>query len=410
MSDPHNRLLYAVFFGALAGIGCGWIFGPAMQSVGWLGELFLDALKMLIIPLIGASIISGINSIGAGHRLGRLGGATVLYFLATTGAAVLLGLVLANLIQPGAGANARHISVPDEIATQSAASVPEILRSLISPNLFAAAAEGQLLPIIVFSILLGIALVMVGDRASTLRAAINGLNEALMQLVMWIMYFAPVGVFALIAAKLGSTGGGAAFWMELSAVGLYVFTVMTGLVAWFVVLFAFLLLLTRHGRLYLINSAQALIMAFGSASSSATLPLALKCGLDSGVDERAVKFVLPLGVSVNKNGTALCIAVAVLYIAQIYSGNLDLAQQGIVLITVTLAAIATAGIPQASLVTIVIVLTAVNLPAEGIGLLLAVDWFLDRARTTVNVWGNLVGAAVIEKQVTDRMQNIGVNP
>lgn len=401
MSHSQNRLLYAIFFGALAGIACGWIFGPAMQSVGWLGELFLDALKMLIIPLIGASIVSGINSIGAGYRLGRLGGITVLYFLVTTAGAVLLGMTLANLVQPGAGANARQFSAPSELAAQGATTLPEILRSLISPNLFAAAAEGQLLPIIVFSILLGIALVTIGEHGRELAAAVNGLNEAIMKMVMWIMYFSPAGVFALIAARLGSTGGGEAFWRELSAVGLFVFTVITGLVIWFVVLFAVLRLLTRHGQSFLLNSAQSLIMAFGSASSSATLPLAIQSGLDSGVDDRALKFVLPLGISVNKNGSALHIAVGVFYIAQTYSGNLDLAQQGIVLVTVTLAAIATAGIPQASLVTIVIVLTAVNLPAEGIGLLLAVDWFLDRARTTVNVWGNLVGAAVMETQVTD---------
>ena len=200
----------------------------------------------------------------------------------------------------------------------------------------------------------------------------------MMKLVIWVMAFAPIGIFALIAGQIGKAGGGVAIKNELLAVGSYCFTVILGLTLHFILLFIILIIFSKRGKEYLLKLLRALFTAFGTASSSATLPLTMECAIEAGVDKRSVKFVLPIGATVNMDGTALYESVAVMYIAQAYSMPMGLGDQAIIFITATLAAIGAAGIPQAGLVTMLIVLNAVNLPVEGIGMILAVDWFLDR--------------------------------
>ena len=212
------------------------------------------------------------------------------------------------------------------------------------------------------------------------------------------MYFAPIGVFALIASKLGAAGGGDLFLVELAKIGKYAWTVILALLLHGVlVLPAILYFVTRRNPLtYLKNLTAALTTAFSTASSSATLPITIECAEENNqVSRKASLFVLPLGATVNMNGTALYEAVAVMFIAQMMGIEMGFAEQMIVLITATLAGIGAAGIPEAGLVTMVMVLQAVGLPLEGIGMLLSIDWFLDRCRTTLNVWGDSVGAAVV---------------
>jgi len=268
---------------------------------------------------------------------------------------------------------------------------------MVSPNLVASAANTQLLPLILFSILLSAALTTLGGKGEHVIAFFDGLNEALMKVVIWLMYLAPVGIFALVAARLGKAGGGEAFFAQVSAVGWHVATVLSGLSLHFIILTAILMVVGRRGLDFLANMLRALLTAFGTASSSATLPMTLECLRENKVDERAIRFVAPLGATVNMNGTALYEAEAALFIAQAYGIDLSFGQQAIVFVTATLAAIGAAGIPEAGLVTMVIVLSAVGLPLEGVGLLLAVDWFLDRFRTTVNVFSDAVGAAVVHR-------------
>jgi Na+/H+-dicarboxylate symporter len=402
MHQHNNKLLLAILTGAITGILCGWFFGEAMKSIAWLGKLFLDALKMTIIPLIMAAVISGVTSLGDVRKLGKVGGFTVLYYAITTALAVLIGLIIVNIIQPGIGVSLLSDSIPDKVPSREAIGFADIILSLVSPNLIASAAETKLLPLIIFCLLFAAALTTIGDKGKVVINFFDGLNEVMMKIVIWIMYFAPIGIFALIASRLGQAGGGSAFWQEISSVGLYILTVIIGLGIHFIVLLSILIIFTRRGLEYLLSMLRALLTAFGTASSSATLPLTMECAIEAGVDKRAVKFVLPLGATVNMDGTALYEAVAVMFIAQAYGFSMGLTEQTIIFITATLAAIGAAGIPQAGLVTMVIVLTAVNLPLEGIGMLLAVDWFLDRLRTMVNVWGDSTGAAVIEKLLPDK--------
>lgn len=397
---PHKHaimLLVAIIVAVIAGGLMGWVYGPAMMAVEWLGKLFLNGLKMLILPLIVAAVVSGVASLGDIRKLGRIGAITVGYFLATTALAVTVGLVVVNLIKPGEGVILGAAADVESLAAKGEVGVSDILLSLVSPNLVASAAEMDLLPLILFSILLSAALTTLGKTGEPVIGFFNGLNEAMMKLVTWFMYFAPLGIFALIAARLGRAGGGDAFIAELTAVGMHVLTVLTGLGIHTALLILILMVVARRGIGFIIDMLRALLTAFGTASSSATLPLTMECATEAGVDQRAVRFVIPLGSTVNMNGTALYEACAALFIAQAYGIDLSLGAQVIVFLTATLAAIGAAGIPEAGLVTMVIVLKAVGLPLEGIGLLLSVDWFLDRFRTTVNVWGDAVGAAVLHR-------------
>ena len=397
---PHKHaviLLTLIALGVLSGALCGWYFGPEMLNIAWIGKLFLNALKMMILPLIIAAVISGVASMGDIRKLERLGGVTILYYLTTTGIAVLIGLIMVNLIQPGAGLNISGGVIPERVAGKEDTGISDIILSLVSPNLVQSASETKLLPIIFFSILFSAALTTIGEKGKTAIAFFDGVNEAMMKLVTWLMYLAPIGIFSLVAGRLGMAGGGEAFWNEITAVGLHVVTVVSGLAVHFIILSLILFFIARRGFDFLINMLRALLTAFGTASSSATLPLTMECARENKVDERALRFTIPLGSTINMDGTALYEAAAVMFIAQAYGMDMSIGQQTIIFITATLAAIGAAGIPEAGLVTMVIVLQAVGLPLEGVGLLLAVDWFLDRFRTTVNVWGDAVGAAVVER-------------
>ena len=394
-SISEQKLLLAMIVGIVAGGLSGFLWGEAMVSVQWLGDLFLTMLKMLIVPLVAASVITGVAGLGDVRRLGRMGAYSVAYYLCTTLIAVSIGLMMANLWQPGVG-----VSLGADLAASRPAAgdigVTDLILSLVHPNIIAAAADMKLLPIIVFCIVFAAALSTLGERGKPVIAFFEGLNDGMMKLVEWIMWLAPLGVFALIASRLGAAGGGEAFLGQLAGLAKYAAAVISGLLTHAAVLCLVLAVLARqHIGAYLKHMAAALITAFSTASSSATLPLTMEGVKLAGVDEKARRFVLPLGATINMDGTALYEAVAVLFIAQAYGIDLSFGQQMVVLLTATMAAIGAAGIPEAGLVTMVIVLEAVGLPLEGIGLLLAIDWFLDRCRTTINVFGDSVGAAVV---------------
>ncbi len=399
-SISEQKLLLAMIVGIVAGGLSGFLWGEAMVSVQWLGDLFLTMLKMLIVPLVAASVITGVAGLGDVRRLGRMGGYAVTYYLCTTLAAVSIGLLMANLWQPGAGVSLGA----DLVAPTPAAGdvgVTDLILSLVHPNIIAAAADMKLLPIIVFCIAFAAALSTLGERGKPVIAFFESLNDGMMKLVEWIMWLAPIGVFALIASRLGSAGGGEAFLGQLGGLAKYAAAVISGLLTHAALLCLLLAVLARqHIGIYLKHMATALITAFSTASSSATLPLTMEGVKLAGVDDKARRFVLPLGATINMDGTALYEAVAVLFIAQAYGIDLSFGQQMVVLLTATMAAIGAAGIPEAGLVTMVIVLEAVGLPLEGIGLLLAIDWFLDRCRTTINVFGDSVGAAVVGRYVS----------
>lgn len=395
----QNLLLIGILGGLALGSLAGWWMGADAVMFKWLGQIFLSALKMIIVPLIVSSMIVGITSLGDVRKLGKVGGITIVYYMVTTGLAVILGILLVNIIQPGVGIE-RATAIPDIVKGKEHFSFVDVILGMVPDNLFKAAANLDILPLIVFSLLFGAVVSTMGERGKVVVRFFDGVFEAIMKIVHLIMWFAPVGVFGLVAGRLGEVGGGPAFMAEVAKVGKYSLTVLIGLgIHGLVVLPLILWVFARRSPwTYLVNLSQALVTAFSTASSSATLPVTFECVKEKNdVSASSADLVLPLGATINMDGTALYEAVAAIFIAQSYGVPLGFGAQIIIFFTATLAAIGAAGIPQAGLVTMVLVLQSVGLPLEGIGAILAVDWFLDRFRTTVNVWGDAVGAAVVEK-------------
>jgi Na+/H+-dicarboxylate symporter len=385
-----------ILVGAVAGGFCGWYWGPQMTSVAFLGDLFLNALKMLVVPLIMASIIVGVTSLGDVRKLGGLGWKTLLYYSTTTGIAVLLGLLFVNLMEPGAGVAVK--AVEGLVPAAKAMGFQDIVLSFVHPNVVQAMVDTKVLALIVFSIIFGGVLTTLGERARPFISLIQVFNDVIIKMVHLVLWLAPIGVFALVASRLGLSGGGEAFLAELMKIGKYALTVILSLATHgLIILPLILMLFTKINPWYYFKGMmEALVTAFSTASSSATLPVTLSCVKEKNkINEAAADFVLPIGATINMDGTALYEAVAAMFIAQAYGIDLSWQAQGIIFLTATFASIGAAGIPEAGLVTMVLVLQAVGLPLDGIGLLLAIDWFLDRIRTTVNVWGDSIGAAII---------------
>ena len=394
-----NLLLYFMLMGIFLGGLCGWWFGKQMMAVAWMGDIFINALLMLVIPLIVSSLIVGISGLGDITKVGKTGLITLVYFMATTAFSVIIGLCMVNLMDPGLSVE-MTAELPEKVAGKEDKGIIDILMSFISPNLVKSMMEMEILPLIIFSLVFGGALTTLGEKGKSVINFFDGVNEAIMKMVHLVLYYAPVGIFALIASKLGAAGGGDAFWGELMRIGKYAFTVVAALlVHGLIVLPAILIIVTRRSPIkYLKGASAALTTAFSTASSSATLPVTIECAEENNkVSRRASLFVLPIGATVNMDGTAMYEAIAAIFIAQMVGIELSFTQQIIIFVTATLAAIGAAGIPEAGLVTLVMVLQSVGLPLEGIGMLLSVDWFLDRCRTTVNVWGDSIGAAVVDK-------------
>lgn len=391
-----NRLLFAIIIGAVLGGVVGSLWPQVGIKFEIVGKLFLDLLKMIVLPLIVVSVTLSIMKVG---NLGSLGLKTLLYYTTTTAIAVFIGIVAVTMIHPGDGLTAISGNIPDIVKGKENMGVIDILTSIVSPNLFSSAANYQILPLIVASVLFGIAFGKLGSENQIIVNFLKVVDKAIMMIVHWIIFLTPAGIFGLIAYKIGAAGGGGQLWHLISEISKYFFTVLAGLfIHGFIILPTILYIFTKRNPLiYFRHMSEALVTAFSTASSAATLPLTItNVTEEAKVSDKVGRFVLPLGATINMDGTALYEAVAVIFIAQSYGIDLAGTELVIVFITATLAAIGAASIPQAGLVTMVIVLQSVGLPMEGIGLILAVDWLLDRFRTTINVWGDSIGAAVID--------------
>jgi Na+/H+-dicarboxylate symporter len=405
----HWQILIALGLAVLAGLALDreiGILGVTFYSIfDFVGKLFLNALKMLIVPLIISSIIVGVAGVGGTHGLGRLGGKTIGYYAMTSTLAILVGLLAVNLIQPGVvdgdpreifGFTGDTAALSEQIGGKGGGDLVEVFLRMIPTNVVAAAAEGQMLGLIFFSLLYGFFLARITeDYAEAQYNFFQGMFEIMMRITDLIMRFAPLGVFALVARTVMDTGLAA-----FAPLALFFFTVVLALGVHFLVVLPLLLYFlggvnpVRHYQ----AMGAALLTAFSTASSSATLPVTMECvEKNAGVSNRVTSFVLPLGATVNMDGTALYECVAALFIAQAYGIELSLGTQFMVVLLALLTSIGVAGIPAASLVAIAIILGAVGLPLEGIGLILAVDRILDMMRTAVNVFSDSCGAVVIAR-------------
>jgi len=404
-------LVLAVVAGRLSGTD-GSVLGVTLYAVyGFIGALFMNALKMIIVPLIMASIITGVSGMGGAKGLGRLGGKTLLFYMTTSLFAILTGLMFVNLLAPGIidGEPARQVlglsqqaanEVAAKVADRSIADLSDVFLSMIPPNVIQAAADGQMLGLIVFSLLFGFFITRIDrDRGALLGSFWQGVADVMMGITDLIMKFAPLGVFGLVAKTVAGVG---AEQINDLAVSLGTFTLSVLLALAVHTLVTLPLMLRIVGGVsplaHFAAMMPALLTAFSTASSSATLPMTMECVQDNArVSKRTSSFVLPLGATVNMDGTALYECVAAMFIAQAYGLELSFVTQFTVVLVALLTSIGVAGIPAASLVAITIILATVGLPAEGIGLILAVDRILDMFRTSVNVFSDSCGAVIIAR-------------
>lgn len=399
----HWQIGGALALAVVAGASLGsqpWL----ITATGLVGSLFLNALKMIIVPLIVSAIISGLGAVSESASVGRMGLRTLCYYLGTGLIAILTGLVFVNLLTPGIidgqpagerlGLDASTDSVLASVKGKGAGEIVEVVKLLFPPNIFEAAASGQMLGLIVFSLLYGSLISRIdGELAQAQRRFWSGLYEIMCGMTRWIMLFAPVGVFALVTRTVAQTG-----WGAFHPLALFCVAVVLGLAFHLAVTLPIVLRLVarvkplRHFK----AMTPAMATAFSTSSSAATLPVTIEC-MESraGVPRRVTGFVLPIGTTVNTDGTALYECAAALFIAQAYGLHLGIGGQFVIVLTALLTSIGVAGIPSASLVAIAVILSAVGLPLEGVGLILAVDRVLDMCRTLVNVLGDSVATVVV---------------
>ncbi len=364
-----------------------------------IGDLFLRMLKMVSVPLIITSLLSGVTGLGRAERLGRMFGRTLLYYLATSMLAIVAGLAMVNLIQPGVSDAAVAAPVVIDAPQQGkglAVVLFEQLQNMIPTNPFGAVATGSFLSIIAFTLAFGVCTILVGgSTAQRISELVDAAFQVMMKLTMLIIRLAPVGVFFLMLSATSTQGAGI-----FATLGWYMLTVACALAFHaMIVLPAILHFCAKRSPVQFAQAmSPALLTAFSSASSNGTLPLTLTCVEERArISNRVGSFVLPLGATINMDGTALYEVVAVLFIAQLSGLDLSLSQQAVVAFTALLASIGAAGIPHAGLVMMVIILQAVGLPTESQGLIIAVDRVLDMCRTSVNVWSDACGCAVVSR-------------
>jgi len=382
------------FIGIISGFLLGVYFPGFSKKIQLLGEIFLTLLKLIIVPLVFTSVFVAIISLGNIKKFKNLGTKTLMYYFTTTGLSIILGLILVNLIKPG-----ENFQVPytiENVPKIKTLSFKELIWSIIPSNPFESFVKGEILQIIFFSIIFGLSVLTLDKhKISSLINFFDALNHALINLTKWIIKLTPVGVFSLVSYTVAEVGVDIIF-----PLGKYVITVVLGLLihAFFTLALLGFFLGKYNPYSYLIKVREALFLAFSTASSAATLPVTLELAEEKGkIKNEVAGFILPLGATINMDGTALYEAVAAVFIANIYGISLSFSQLFTIFLTATLASIGAAAIPGAGLVMLTLVLTSVGIPLEGMGIILAVDRFLDMLRTAVNVWGDLTGTKIIDK-------------
>ena len=394
------HLSYKILIGLVLGVVAGLIAGPGSAPllkvwVAPVGTLFINLIKMIIVPVVLASLIVGAASLGDVKKLGRVGAKIMTFYLLTTAFAVSFGLMLGVLMQPGKGL---VIPAGAKAAAKAAPPLMDVLVNIVPTNAFQAMAKADMLQVIVFAIFIGIGITMVGERAKPVEAFFDGFAEVTYKIIDALMKLAPIGVFALIMPVVAVNGPKVLLPLATVIAAVYI-----GCILHMVVVYS--------GAVSLIGGISpmrffkgifpAMLVAFSTCSSSATLPVNMKCTQENlGVKKDIASFCLPLGATVNMDGTALYQGVCALFVAQVYGVDLNMGQYITIVLTGTLASIGTAGVPGAGLIMLTLVLQSVGLPLEGIALIAGIDRVLDMIRTTVNITGDAAGCVVISKSET----------
>ena len=394
-----KKILLALILGALVGLGLN-LYAPTLFTYldsylfYPLGKIFTSSIKMLVVPLVLFSIILGTTGLGDPKKLGRIGLKTIGYFLTTTAIAIIIAMSLAIVISPGTKGTFDTENASYEVAETT--SVTDTLLNIIPSNPFQAFADGNMLQIILMSVLVGLALTALGEKTKGLVSLVEQGNDVMMYLVQLVMRLAPYGTFGLIATAVGSQGVGA-----MKAMGAYMLVVILALLIHGMVTYGGTIwFLAKKSPIWFLKEiAPAMSVAFSTSSSSATLPVSMDIAQNKlGIKKSISSFIQPLGATINMDGTSIMQGVATIFIAQVYGVQLDFTALLTVVLTAVLASIGTAGVPGVGLIMLAMVLSSVGLPVEGIGLILGIDRLLDMARTAMNIMGDTACALLISEQ------------
>ena len=392
-----------ILVGLVLGVVVGMLYKPGALALAPVGALFLNAIKMLIVPLVFISLVAGITAMSDSAKLGRISVKTIAIYLITTAFAVSIGLAFGTLFSPGEG---MHMVASGSAEAKQAPSLVQILVGLVPTNPVTAFAEGNILQIIVFAIALGVSMNLIGDKAAPAVRLFDSLAEVFYKLTDLVMRLAPIGVFALIAGVVAAHG--IEVLLPLASV---IGVIYLASIAHLLLVYGGLLaLLARLSPLRFFRGiAPALAVAFSTSSSAGTLPVSIECARKNlGVSQGVAGFVLPVGATINMDGTAIYQGVLALFIAQAFGVDLNAGQYLMIILTATLASVGTAGVPGAGLIMLGLVLTSVGLPLEGVALIAGIDRILDMARTTVNVAGDLMTTTLVgssEKELDREIYN-----
>ncbi len=412
----RTRLYTKILIGLLAGIPIGLLLGPRAGEIEWVGTLFIRLIMMIVVPLVFSSLFVGTASLGDIRKLGRIGGKTILYYLCTTAIAISIGLTLGSVVKPGSGLDEatkdRLLSSYQTEAVQKieiARERPKVFDTLIRvvpENPLQSLAEANMLQIIFFALLFGIAVTLVpGNRGKIIIRFFDAVSEAMIQMVHIVMKIAPIGVLALIAAVVGKFG--AEILLSLLK---YTLVVIAGLAVHMTVVYsAAVRIFSGISPIAFFRGIRpAQLIAFSTSSSNATLPVTIECAEENlNVSEEVTSFVLPLGATINMDGTALYQGVAAIFIAQVYGLSLSFGDLLTIVLMATLASIGAAGVPGIGIITLTMVLHQIGLPLEGIALILGVDRIIDMCRTMVNITGDVSAAVVVAATEGELVTNGG---
>ncbi|HEM46323.1 MAG TPA: dicarboxylate/amino acid:cation symporter [Alphaproteobacteria bacterium] len=400
----QTKLHTKILLGLVLGVPVGLVLGPSAEVLRPIGDIFIRLIRMIVVPLVFASLFVGTASLGDIRKLGRIGIKTILYYLCTTAIAITIGLTLGSIFTPGSGLEAdTRDSLMASYGSEAAArieiarekpSIAETLVRIVPGNPVESLAEANMLQIIFFALLLGVAVTLVPNgRGQPLIGFFDALSEAMIQMVHIVMKLAPIGVLALIAVVVGQFGS--AILVSLLK---YSLVVIAGLVLHVVIVYTSAVRL--FGRIspaaFFRAIRPAQLIAFSTSSSNATLPVSMECAEENlGVSEEVTSFVLPLGATINMDGTALYQGVAAVFIAQVYGLSLGIGDLLTIVLMATLASIGAAGVPGIGIITLTMVLQTIGVPLEGIALILGVDRILDMCRTVVNITGDISASVVV---------------
>lgn len=390
-------MLIWIFLSIALGIFFGIFYPQEMIAIKWIGQLFINLLKLIVLPLIFCALVSAITSIGGMKRLGSIGVYTIVYVLISVSIAVTIGLVLLNVFQPGVGVAPSLILANAAPIDLKPVPLSSYILSLFPPNIVEAAAKYEIMPIVFFSIVFAISCLTVGATAQPVIAFFVGLRDVLVKMIIWLMYLTPIGLFSLLASAVAEASLQHLLVQSLRGMAMFIAIFLCGLllqILWQLLVVVFVA--KKSARQFISSASNAMVTAFATSSSMATLPVTMLVAKEQNVDDDVARFVLPLATTINLAGTAMYEAVSALFFCQILGFDLSIPAQIGVFITAILAGMGATGIPEGGLITMVMVLRNVNVPTSAIGLLLPFDRILDRFRTMTNVWGDLVCAATVD--------------